>query len=482
MSTFEPVPEISVSPTKPSGNYYSINLIRGVALLGLLFSSVLIFGGHVSGFIESLMMQPKGMDYRLYALMSFFLEGKMRALLAISFGAGMILYLFKSPSGNKIRNADYYIRRQLWLVFFGLVNALLFLWTKDLLYIFGIMGVLLFPFVRISPRGLLIASILFTLVLSGKFYWQHTEDKKTRKDYLAVMVVEKRMSADTAAQKLKLKAAGIAMKDTARYKIKTDTLTKKQRGEKSKWEGLVKNVKYTPKTNKEDLKSMQDTSYAKIWNWTLESTENWEAPTAYKRTIWDFGGMILLGMALFRFGFFEDSMPKSRYLLVGLLSLALGCILAWWRVYRMSFLDFDFGKYIDSQSLPFQFFYMIEAGLMAVGYASLVFLFSRSGFLTKIWRAFELVGQMAISNYILQTIICTIFFTGFGFGYYARLQQWQLYGFAADVALVNIVFSVFWLKYFHYGPVEWLWRCLVYLAWVPNRKRPHSTEPVNAII
>jgi uncharacterized protein len=87
---------------------------------------------------------------------------------------------------------------------------------------------------------------------------------------------------------------------------------------------------------------------------------------------------------------------------------------------------------------------------------------------------------MALTIYLLQSILCVIFFTGFGMGYFGKLQQWQLYFFAAEVALVNIVFSVFWLRYFYHGPAEWLWRCLIYKKWLPNRINNSTIEPAIA--
>lgn len=113
---------------------------------------------------------------------------------------------------------------------------------------------------------------------------------------------------------------------------------------------------------------------------------------------------------------------------------------------------------------------------MALGYAALVMALIQARLFQKIFSAFAAVGKTALSNYFLQTLVCTIFFYGYGMGYYGRLTQFQLYLFAAEVMLVQTVISVLWLRRFQYGPVEWLLRRLAYGKWLPKSFRKPSTE------
>ena len=119
---------------------------------------------------------------------------------------------------------------------------------------------------------------------------------------------------------------------------------------------------------------------------------------------------------------------------------------------------------------PNQFF-PIERLLMATGYASLVMLLIQLKILQWLWKAMAAVGRMAFTNYFIQTIICTLFFYGYGFGYFGRLNQMQLYFFVAEIWLAQTVFSVIWLRYYNYGPVEWLWRWLTYGRRFINNKK-----------
>ena len=80
------------------------------------------------------------------------------------------------------------------------------------------------------------------------------------------------------------------------------------------------------------------------------------------------------------------------------------------------------------------------------------------------------VGQLAFTNYLVQSIICTLFFYGYGLGYYNRLSLYQLYFVVGAVWVFQIIFSVIWLRYYRFGPFEWLWRSLTYWKMQPMKK------------
>jgi uncharacterized protein len=77
-------------------------------------------------------------------------------------------------------------------------------------------------------------------------------------------------------------------------------------------------------------------------------------------------------------------------------------------------------------------------------------------------RALAAVGQMALTNYLMQTVICTFLFYGFGMGLYGKLERHELYYVVVAVWLVELVWSPLWLARFRFGPFEWLWRSLTY--------------------
>lgn len=136
-------------------------------------------------------MNSKGWNHRVLGTIELLFNGKMRALIALVFGAAMIVFLYKESVPDRQPQAEIFIKRQLWLILFGLLNALVFLWTHDILFHLGIMGILLFPFVGLSSRGLLIAAVLTTFIYSGKYYWNYSDKKTTYNKFLVVTALEK---------------------------------------------------------------------------------------------------------------------------------------------------------------------------------------------------------------------------------------------------------------------------------------------------
>jgi uncharacterized protein len=109
---------------------------------------------------------------------------------------------------------------------------------------------------------------------------------------------------------------------------------------------------------------------------------------------------------------------------------------------------------------------------MTLGHVGLVMLVFKSGAVQRVFRGLAAAGQMALTNYIGQTVICITLFYGIGFGLYGRLTQFELMLVMAAIWLVQVLFSVLWLRNFRFGPLEWLWRSLTYWQRQPLRRAP----------
>jgi uncharacterized protein len=446
-----------------------LDVLRGIAVLGGLFIGIWMFGGFTNNTQNNLLLQHHGGNFWLFKGVSIALFGKMSALICIVFGAGMVLFFSKQKAKGAEPSTELFVRRQLWLIIFGLINAFVFLFTNDFLFHLGVVGLLLFPLVRFEARSLLVGAVLLTAIYSGKYYWNYSEDKTAYNKYAAAIAFEKKAKTDSAA---KSKASAVA--------VKRDTLTREQKRDKQNWTGIAGRFKPDPKRDEDNNKSMRESSYGKTWNYMLGNIKSREAQWTYRFGIWDLASMMLLGMFLLKIGFFNKRFSSQRIILLTITTLAVGFLLGWYRLYLQQLAIQDYEKFVKAQWIPHNFFFPFEKGLIAFGYVGIVMLFLQAAWLRTFWNGMQKVGKMALSIYLLQSILCTIYFAGFGMGYFGRLPQYQLYVFAAQVNLLLIGYAVIWLKYFQLGPAEWLLKCLMKKKWLPNRisQDPTSTTVI----
>jgi len=461
---------IATLSSHSSKRIQSLDVLRGIAVLGALLVSIWVFGGFSTQQQNHFLLQSKGGNYRLFGAIDLLFNGKMRAMIALVFGAAMILFFTKQNSTYNKPVGDVFINRQFWLILFGLVNAVVFLWTQDILFHLGIMGILLFPFIRLSYRGLFIAALVTTLIYCGKNYWQYSDKQKVYSKYLAVTALEKKYQKDSVN------------KATKGIKATKDTLSKLQKGDKKAWEGLLSGMKPDLKKDDPNNKAMRSNDYGKIWNHLLPALQSREAQWTYQFGFWDLASTIFLGMALYKRGYFESRFSPNQYLTFGLLLLTGGLLLGWFRLHFQQISLQDFTRYVKNNPVPHDILFPIERCLTALGYTCLVIFFLAKGFMSRLWKAFSCVGQLSLTNYLMQTLFCTIFFYGYGMGYYGRLSQLQLYFIVAELIMVQIVFSVLWLKHFHYGPAEWLLRRLSYGRQLQPITKPTADKPIETVL
>jgi len=169
---------------------------------------------------------------------------------------------------------------------------------------------------------------------------------------------------------------------------------------------------------------------------------------------WQLAGLMLLGAALMRSGWLRGQFTPRHYRRVGALLIVLGMlinlpgIIAQWQLgwsYRWSAFILQAPRELG-------------APLQTVGYAALAWGFWPQLYASRLVNAIACVGRMALSNYLLQTLICTTLF--YHLNLFMKFDRLQLLAFVPPAWAVNILFSVFWLKHFHQGPLEWLWRQL----------------------
>ena len=425
---------LGAGPVDTADRIKTVDMIRGFALLGILLMNIPGFGINWDFWYNVATGPHSGKDYNTNFIISVFFEGTMRGLFSMLFGAGMILFTMNKkdvPGGPTV--ADYYYRRLLWLVLFGIINAFVFLWPGDILYFYGLCGMLLFAFRKSKPRWLLIIGLacISITMLKAQLSWNELRDK--RKAYTEAV------SAEKAKKKL----------------------TDEQQAAITAWTQVEKNEKPDTTFTNRNLRNMRS-SYATIFSYFIPQSAGVEVNYMYNG-VWDMLCMMFIGMALFGWGFFSNRLSTSTYFIWLLVGYGIGIPIGWVLV-KEGWLDSTghTGAYVDAWRMPHWVFAEFRRLPLTIGHASLLMLIYRSRLVPWLMKALANVGQMAFSNYLMQSIICTLFFYGYGLGNYNKLRFYQLYYVVAAVWIFQIIFSVIWLRYFRFGPFEWLWRSLTY--------------------
>jgi uncharacterized protein len=437
-------------PTTEADRLEVVDLLRGVALTGILFMNV--FGFALAPYsTEAFKANPATLDFWVYAANIIFLEGKMRALFGMVFGAGVFLFVRnKAIVGWQLHALTG--RRMGLLVLFGLIHAHVLLWMGDILYLYGICGVLVYLLRNLPPRWLLVAvPLVAVLDFSGNqaFY---VNIRAKRLAYVEAVAVKARGGVPTVTQASALAAWHELERTLIPDRAQGLEITRKMLGHYADVASRVRPLA-------------------------------WKSETQFLLLdIPDSVALMLLGLSLLRLGFLSGTWELGSYRRLALLGYALGLPLAAW-----SFLHnvavaptFEAGL-AHMERTPVDWFgliYPFQRILLVLGHASLLVLLHRSGRLAALTARFRAVGQMAFTNYIAHTVISTLTFFGYGFGLYGKLAFWQTQAFALAVGAMALVWSPWWLARFRFGPLEWMWRSLTYLRWHPLRRSSISLDEI----
>lgn len=173
---------------------------------------------------------------------------------------------------------------------------------------------------------------------------------------------------------------------------------------------------------------------------------------------WQLAGMMLMGAALMRTGWLKGEFSLSHYRRTGVILVLIGVIINLPAIVAQWMLDWDYRWCAFLLQAPRE----LGAPFQTIGYAALIYGFWPQIARFRLVAAVACVGRMALSNYLLQTLICTTLF--YHFDLFMKFDRLQLLAFVIPVWVVNLVFSVIWLRFFRQGPLEWLWRQLTLRA------------------
>ena len=429
------------SPVASSERIKTIDVVRGVALLGILLMNINGFGIDESVFFTIDRGPHDTADFRTDQVIDVFFSGTMRGLFSMLFGAGMILFTMnKKETLGGVTIAELYYRRLLLLVLFGVINAYVLLWPGDILYFYGLAGMLLYPFRKTAVKWLFLLGIVCIGIGMLKNQLGYNETREKRAAYVEVVKAEK---------------AG-------------KTLTAEQQQAKTVWLE-IQNRKPDLERKDRNIRKRQS-GYGTIFTYFIPRNSDIETWEMY-HGVWDSLCMMFLGMALLGIGFFSNKLSTSTYAMGLLIGYGIGIPIGWIMFNAPFTVSWNFGAYVDAYRVPHWALYDFKRVFLCLGHASLIMLVFRSRIIPWLMRGLANVGRMAFTNYLMQSILCTLFFNGYGLGYYNQLKYHQLYFVVAAVWVFQIIFSAIWLRYYQFGPFEWLWRSLTYWKKQPMLKK-----------
>ncbi|EIW8502787.1 DUF418 domain-containing protein YeiB [Klebsiella pneumoniae] len=173
---------------------------------------------------------------------------------------------------------------------------------------------------------------------------------------------------------------------------------------------------------------------------------------------WQLAGMMLMGAALMRSGWLKGQFSLRHYRRTGALLVAAGMAVNLPAIFAQWYLAWDYRWCAFLLQAPRE----LSAPLQAIGYAALAWGYWPQLCRFRLVGAIACVGRMALTNYLLQTLICTTLF--YHLGLFMRFDRLQLLAFVPPIWAVNLLISSLWLRRYRQGPVEWLWRQLTLRA------------------
>ena len=406
----------SVGPVEPKQRLEAVDMVRGFALFGVMLVNMFNFGAGSSIWTDPI-------DQAGFSVMRFFFETKSWRLFSFLFGFGFALQMLRAD----VRQAKFlptYIRRLAILFVIGMVHTLFY--NGDILMYYAELGLVLVLFRKEPSRALLVIAAALMLVFP----------------------VERVISSTLEGPPADVPSASVRL-ENAQKEIE------ERRRIHSYAVGTVRDVMAK---NAEGLPSVIFTDADEIVG----------AESALA-----FFPMFLLGLYAGRQRFFHDVpqhidfIRKVFYwgLTLGVLGMSAERLLnitAGYEVFR------DQRASVLPQ-LVGDLVFVIGSTALALGYAATIVLAAQHARWRRFVKPLAAVGRMALTIYLVQTLMFTTLFYGYGFGQVFMIGPAAVLAYAVVFFAIQILVANWWLKYFRFGPMEWLWRSLTYLKVQPIR-------------
>ncbi len=391
--------------TAPSERIISIDVLRGFAVLGILIMNIQSFSMINAAYINPTAYGDlTGINKWVWILSHLLASEKFMSIFSMLFGAGIII--FSSRAVEKGRKAGpLHYRRNMWLLLFGLAHAYL-IWYGDILTQYALCSFLAYLFRKLKPIKLVIIGSVFFMVPFVLYlfmgytiqYWPPEAYNQNMQSWMPAM------------ESIRNELASV----------------------RGSW-----------------LEQMEQRIPGAIFMQTFFFA-------IY--SFWRVMAMMLLGMALYKWGVLSAKRSKAFYTRMILIGLLVG-----WSIVSIGiWKNFEAGWKMDYSMFTGSQYNYIGSLAVALGYIGLIMLICKSNILEAVKRVLSAVGKMAFTNYILMSILATLIFYGHGLGLYGHVERGGQALFVIGIWIIILIISPVWLKYYRYGPLEWLWRTLTY--------------------
>ena len=406
----------------------SLDVLRGFALLGILLVNIVAFGLVSSAFLDpGIYLTPVGgIDYNVWAFVELSSEGAMRTLFSILFGAGVVLFV----TGSTAKSGWLHYRRNFWLLIFGLINAYIFLWPGDILVTYALSGFVLWFVRNWKARSLLILATFLILVGSLQNFAMKSSLEIAR-DAAEEMKISISKGKDFSEETAEWAQGWIEYKEDNQAEI----------------DNIPNEVK------------KRTSSYASAYEYNLKKANEMIYFVLPFFLFLDALMMMVIGMAFFKLGVLDGGREIKFYIRMMCTGFLIGISINAYEVLLITNSNMD----IIETNPYFRFTYHFGRLSMALGYLGLIILLIKKEKLESLRFRLACVGRMALTNYLMHSVIALFIFSGAGLGLLGKFSWSQLYLFVLLIWVLQLYLSPLWLKYFYFGPVEWLWRLLTYL-------------------
>ncbi len=416
------------SPIASSERFYSMDMLRGIAVLGILVMNIYAFAMPFAAYNNPLVMGgTDALNLGTWFFTHIIFDQKFLAIFSMLYGAGMIMMLDRAVARGAKGGRIFY-RRSFWLLLFGMVHAY-FIWFGDILFGYAVSGMIVFLFRNKKAKTLIISGVVFLII--GTLLTVAS----------SVFMSQLKGAAEEAER---LIAAG--------EEVPAELMQLKD-----EWDLNRAFMDPGEEELTKDITAYKGT-YAEILDFRVPMAVMMQLSGTFFFILWRAGGLMLIGMGLMRLGIVNGQRDAGFYRKMMLIAYGIGLPMMLYSAYDLYQHDFDNFYFFGWGMMPNYW----GSVAIALGHVALVNYLFKTNKMQGLLNRFSHVGQMAFTNYLMQSIILTTVFYGYGLNLYTEIPRFAQMGFVLVVIVLQIIYSRWWLERYKFGPAEWLWRSLTY--------------------